>query len=179
MPGQIGQEWRAGRVTVPRNKRSPDKPYFGHCRDNAKSHVEVHWRTMYEEAFWCADNAYIRIGKLIAKQLKLPQGYQMSPPLAIAHSIMLVHIKYLRLKAAGILEPDRLNMINAVIRLLSSCVAQYMDDVAAHFPYLLSRPDTHYAALFAMSEVHDLSPILTGLPTYPHPLQLIKEVDGP
>ena len=138
---------------------------------------------MCEEADWAAEHAYILIGNVLLRQITTPQGGHMSPPTAIAHSMMLVHLKYLRLEsqfhAALHTNPTRATKIRDVISLLQNCVCQYMDDVACHFPYLRNHPYTLEVATLALSEVHDTIPLLSGTATFPSPLQLIREVDGP
>lgn len=175
----LNPAWRAGCVTIPRRRSSPDKPYVGRSRDPPQTHVEVHLSTMWKCAMWTADHAFICMGDHVIKQLTAPQGAHLSPALAQTHSLVLVHYKYLRLCSVAEARPELAPTVRRVIKLLCNCVVQYMDDVAATFPYLTNSPESLHAALFAMSEVHDSMPYLSRMPTFPPPLQLLREVDGP
>ena len=177
-------------VTVPRNKHSELKPYIGraHADHSTRTHVQVYFSTIMNHMEWVTDNSYITIGNSTAKQLMLPQGARASPPLAIALGLYLVHqqlqrllnpLGYTKLPTLSGREwtqaPQRLR----VARLFASCVRQYIDDVGSLTPVLSGVPSTTDDADLLLDLLEHPTPLLTGHPTFPAPLSLELQTDGP
>ena len=150
--------------------------------------MQIYWSTIVEELRWVVANAYIRIGNKVTLQLTVPQGAHVSPSLAMALVIVHVAMKIERLLTMGgvsalpLLDPAgwrTANIFLRVARLLMTCVAEYVDDVGALIPIVLDAPTTLLEAALALSEIQDLCPVLSGIPTFPPPLVLKREVAGP
>lgn len=190
VPLQPNRRFQHKCVTVPRNKRSELKPYIGRARADhgVRTHVQIYFSTIVAQMEWVTANSYITIGDSTAKQLMLPQGARASPPLAIALGIHLVALQLQRLLSP--LGYDRLPTLPAarwaaapqrlrVARLFARVVRQYIDDVGSLCPIITNVPSTSDDVALLMDLLENDVPVLTGMPTFPAPLSLELQTDGP
>ena len=120
----------------------------------------------------------------------IPQGARASPPHAIALGIHLVALQLLRLlhplgyerlptltDAAWVTAPQRLRV--ACLFAHDIVVRQYIDDVGSLSPVIAGVASIAEDAALLVDLLEGDLPVLTGMPTFPSPLSLELQGDGP
>ena len=169
------QGWSAQCVTTPKVKSQEQKPYLGASHHEETSHAQVYPSVIIDQCVFATDNAFVQCGNRLAKQKTLAQGEHGSPLAAQCTSVMYVDLKHTRLRAmiaAGVPGHTMTDTLTRVTRILTTCVAQLMDDIATLAPYFTDDPESAQDIVLALSEIYHSRPILTGVPTFPAPLEL-------
>lgn len=180
MKEQRGAAWKAGCVTTSKVKVQGERPYLGRAKHGTDTHVQVYWKTIIEQCEWATRHAYIRIGDAIVRQVTIPQGEHGSPFVAQCVSVMHIDLKFLRLQHLSKNDPSEFLRARAsrVTTLLCETTAMLMDDIASLIPYFLDDHDSEMDAMYALGEIYNATPTVSGMPTFPPPLELAKQLDG-